>query len=152
MNTHVRRSCMALAVAGALFSAQAGAFNASAYDEVSLPQSITVFEPAGTITEYTFAEPELVAVAEPDGMVTVYELAPYALAPDIADWNVSSADEPNELTVYIPDGTGWAYVPSRFVSPEEAALINAALDDESTSPVYVASFVSPPDFRVTMEE
>jgi hypothetical protein len=152
MNTHVRRSCMALAVAGALFSVQAGALSASAYDDVSPPQNITVFEPGGTMTEYIFADPELVAVAEPDGMVTIYELAPFALAPDAADWNVSSSGDSGEFTVYIPDGTGWAYVPSRFVSPEEAAIINAALDDESKSPVYVASFVSPPAFRVTMEE
>jgi hypothetical protein len=145
MNTHVRRSCMALAVTGALFSAQAGAFGASVYDDVSPPQNITVFEPGGTMTEYTFADPELVAVAEPDGMVTIYELAP-----DAADANVSSAGDSGEFT--IPDGTGWAYVPSRFVSPEEAAIINAALDEESKSPVYVASFVSPPAYRVTMEE
>ena len=152
MNTHVRRSCMALAVAGALFSAQAGALNTSAYDEVSPPENLTVFGADGTITQYTFADPELVAVAEPDGMVSVYELTPFALAPDTSDWIVSSANEPAEFTVHIPDGTGWAYVPSRFVSPEEAAVINAELDDQSTSPVYIASFVSPPDFRVTMEE
>ena len=139
MNTHVRRSCIALALAGALFSAQAGAFGASTYDDVSPPQNITVFDLAGTITEYTFADPELVAVAEPDGMVTIYEPAP-------------SLSDANEFTVHIPDGTGWAYVPSVFVTPEEAALINAALDDESTAPVYVASYVSPPEYRVTMEQ
>ncbi len=152
MNTHVRRSCMALAVVGALFSAQAGALSASAYEEVSPPQNITVFDPDGSITEYTFADPELVAVAAPDGLIAVYELTPDALAPDTGDWIVSSSSDPTEFTVHIPDGTRWAYVPSQFVSPEEAALINAALDDGSTSPVYVASYVSPPEFRVMMEE
>jgi predicted lipoprotein with Yx(FWY)xxD motif len=83
MNNHVRRSCMAMALAGALFSAHAGAMSSqapasAAFDVISSPQTLTLLEADGAMTTYTFADPELAAVAAPDGMVTVYELAPFA--------------------------------------------------------------------------
>ena len=164
MNRHVSRSCMAVAFAGALCAGNAGAMDSSArssaaYDEVAAPQSITVFEPGGTITSYTFADPELVGVAEPDGMITFYELTPLALAPEastelnVSPWSDTSAVD--EFTGHVPDGTGWAYVPSRFVSPEEADAINAATlvkDDQIPVMVYVASFVSPPEYSLMSTE
>jgi hypothetical protein len=87
MNRHVSRSCTAIALAGALFSAQAGAMTSSAQSSAA--------------------------------------------------------------------GSGWAYVPSRFVSPEEADAINASAvveDDQSPVTIYVASFVSPPDYSLMSTE
>src|SRR3954462_10448960 len=86
MNKRVSQLSSAVALSGALFCAQAGATSqppqSSAYDEAAAPQTMTVVEPDGSVTAYTFADPELLAVAEPDGMVTYYELTPLALMPD----------------------------------------------------------------------
>src|SRR5678816_4800058 len=87
MNKHVRRSCMAMALASALFSAHIGAMSSqapasTAFDVIFSPQTLTVLEADGAMTTYTFADPELAAVAAPDGMVTVYELTPFAPVPE----------------------------------------------------------------------
>src|SRR4051812_21739711 len=123
MNKQISRLCTALAISGALFSSQAGAMTqslqSSDYDEASAPQTMTVVEPDGSMTAYTFADPELLAVAEPDGVVTIYELAPLALTPDSTyESDASSNTTAEDATFFVPDGTGWAYVPSRFVTPE----------------------------------
>src|SRR5678815_5115589 len=83
MNNHVRRSCMAMALASALFSAHAGALGSqapasAAFDVISSPQTLTLLEADGAMTTYKFADPELAAVAAPDGMVTVYAVVPFA--------------------------------------------------------------------------
>jgi hypothetical protein len=154
MNKQFSRMCTALALCGALFSAQAGAMNqalqSSAYEEASPPQSLTVVEPDGSLTEYTFADSELLAVAEPDGIVTVYALTPLTSMPDStyesdATPGITAAGD----TFFVPDGSGWAYVPSRFVTPEEAAAYSA---DEGPAPVYIANYVSPPDYSQIFTE
>jgi hypothetical protein len=150
MNKRVSRISTALALSGALFCAQAGAtsqpLQSSAYDEVTAPQTMTVVEPDGSVTAYTFADPELLAVAEPDGMVTYYELTPLALMPDSTYESDSSSNAAAEgATFFVPDGTGWAYVPSRFVTPEEAAAY-LAVTDENPAAIYIATYVSSPEF------
>lgn len=149
MNKQRSRIATALALTGALFCAQAGATSqsspASAYEDASAPQTMTVIEPDGAITAYTFADAELLAVAEPDGMVTYYELTPLASMPDAINEPDSSSTADDGATSFVPDGTGWAYVPSRFVTPEEAAAY-FAVTDENPAPVYIATFVSPPEY------
>jgi len=149
MNKRVSRISTALALGGALFCAQAGATSqppqSSAYDEVAAPQTMTVVEPDGSVTAYTFADPELLAVAAPDGMVTSYELTPLALMPHSTYEFDSSSNAAMEGAIFfVPDGTGWAYVPTRFVTPEEAAAY-LAVDDESPATVYIATYVSSPE-------
>jgi len=158
MNNHVRRSCMAMALASALFSAHAGAMSSqapasAAFDVISSPQTLTLLEADGAMTTYTFADPELAAVAAPDGMVTVYELAPFApLSEPVIDSVVFTfkyyfPDAADTVTLYTPDGSGWAYVPSNFEPAEDVYVI-----DDSVTPFYVASFVSPPVYTLTFDQ
>ena len=158
MNNHVRRSCMAMALASALFSAHAGAMSSqapasAAFDVISSPQTFTLLEAFGAMTTYTFADPELAAVAAPDGMVTVYELAPFApLSEPVIDSVVFTfkyyfPDAADTVTLYTPDGSGWAYVPSNFEPAEDVYVI-----DDSVTPFYVASFVSPPVYTLTFDQ
>ena len=158
MNKHARRSCMATALAGALFSAHAGAMSSqapasAAFDVISSPQTLTLLEADGAMTTYTFADPELAAVAAPDGMVTVYELAPFApLSEPVIDSVVFTfkyyfPDAADTVTLYTPDGSGWAYVPSNFEPAEDVYVI-----DDSVTPFYVASFVSPPVYTLTFDQ
>ena len=157
MNNHVRRSCMAMALASALFSAHAGAMSSqapasAAFDVISSPQTLTLLEADGAMTTYTFADPELAAIAAPDGMVTVYELAPFApLSEPVIDSVVFTfkyyfPDAADTVTLYTPDGSGWAYVPSNFEPAEDVYVI-----DDSVTPFYVASFVSPPAYTLTFD-
>ena len=159
MNKHVKRSCMAIALAGALFSAQAGAMGsqapaATAFDEASFPQTLTVLDPDGAITTYTFANPELAAVAAPDGMVAVYEPTSFApLSEPVIDSVVFTSnyyfpDAVDTVTLYTPDGSGWAYVPANFGPAEDVYVV----DDTSVTPFYVASFVSPPVYTLTFDQ
>jgi len=149
---------MAMALAGALFSAQAGAMSSqapasAAFDAVSSPQTLTLLEADGAMTTCTFADPELAAVAAPDGMVTVYELAPFApLSEPVIDSVVFTfkyyfPDAADTVTLYTPDGSGWAYVPSNFEPAEDVYVI-----DDSVTPFYVASFVSPPVYTLTFDQ
>ena len=158
MNKHVRRSCMAMALAGALFSTHAGAMSSQApasaeFNEISPPQTLTVLEADGAMTTYTFADPELAAVAAPDGMVTVYELTPFAPVPEpwidsvVFTSNYYFPDAADTVTLYTPDGSGWAYVPSNFEPAEDVYVI-----DDSVTPFYVASFVSPPVYTLTFDQ
>jgi len=158
MNNHVRRSCMAMALASALFSAHAGAMSSqapasAAFDVISSPQTLTLLEADGAMTTYKFADPELAAVAAPDGMVTVYELAPFApLSEPVIDSVVFTfkyyfPDAADTVTLYTPDGSGWAYVPSNFEPAEDVYVI-----DDSVTPFYVASFVSPPVYTLTFDQ
>ena len=149
---------MAMALASALFSAHAGAMSSqapasAAFDVISSPQTMTVLESDGAMTTYTFADPELAAVAAPDGMVTVYELAPFApLSEPVIDSVVFTfkyyfPDAADTVTLYTPDGSGWAYVPSNFEPAEDVYVI-----DDSVTPFYVASFVSPPVYTLTFDQ
>jgi hypothetical protein len=149
---------MAMALAGALFSTHAGAMSSQApasaeFNEISPPQTLTVLEADGAMTTYTFADPELAAVAAPDGMVTVYELAPFApLSEPVIDSVVFTfkyyfPDAADTVTLYTPDGSGWAYVPSNFEPAEDVYVI-----DDSVTPFYVASFVSPPVYTLTFDQ
>ena len=158
MNNHVRRSCMAMALASALFSAHAGAMSSqapasAAFDVISSPQTLTLLGADGAMTTYKFADPELAAVAAPDGMVTVYELAPFApLSEPVIDSVVFTfkyyfPDAADTVTLYTPDGSGWAYVPSNFEPAEDVYVI-----DDSVTPFYVASFVSPPVYTLTFDQ
>jgi len=114
---------------------------------------MTVLESDGAMTTYTFADPELAAVAAPDGMVTVYELAPFApLSEPVIDSVVFTfkyyfPDAADTVTLYTPDGSGWAYVPSNFEPAEDVYVI-----DDSVTPFYVASFVSPPVYTLTFDQ
>ncbi len=159
MNKHVRRSCMTMALAGALFSAHAGALGSqapasAAFDVISSPQTLTLLEADGAMTTYKFADPELAAVAAPDGMVTVYELAPFApVSEPVIDSVVFTSnyyfpDAADTVTLFTPDGSGWAYVPSNFEPAEDVYVI----DDTSVTPFYVASFVSPPVYTLTFDQ
>jgi len=149
---------MAMALASALFSAHAGAMSSqapasAAFDVISSPQTFTLLEADGAMTTYTFADPELAAVAAPDGMVTVYELAPFApLSEPVIDSVVFTfkyyfPDAADTVTLYTPDGSGWAYVPSNFEPAEDVYVI-----DDSVTPFYVASFVSPPVYTLTFDQ
>jgi len=149
---------MAMALASALFSAHAGAMSSqapasAAFDVISSPQTFTLLEAFGAMTTYTFADPELAAVAAPDGMVTVYELAPFApLSEPVIDSVVFTfkyyfPDAADTVTLYTPDGSGWAYVPSNFEPAEDVYVI-----DDSVTPFYVASFVSPPVYTLTFDQ
>jgi hypothetical protein len=149
---------MAMALASALFSAHAGAMSSqapasAAFDVISSPQTLTLLEADGAMTTYTFADPELAAVAAPDGMVTVYELAPFApLSEPVIDSVVFTfkyyfPDAADTVTLYTPDGSGWAYVPSNFEPAEDVYVI-----DDSVTPFYVASFVSPPVYTLTFDQ
>jgi len=147
-----------MALASALFSAHAGAMSSqapasAAFDVISSPQTLTLLEADGAMTTYTFADPELAAVAAPDGMVTVYELAPFApLSEPVIDSVVFTfkyyfPDAADTVTLYTPDGSGWAYVPSNFEPAEDVYVI-----DDSVTPFYVASFVSPPVYTLTFDQ
>jgi len=149
---------MAMALASALFSAHAGAMSSqapasAAFNAVSSPQTLTLLEADGAMTTYTFADPELAAVAAPDGMITVYELAPFApLSEPVIDSVVFTfkyyfPDAADTVTLYTPDGSGWAYVPSNFEPAEDVYVI-----DDSVTPFYVASFVSPPVYTLTFDQ
>jgi len=149
---------MAMALASALFSAHAGAMSSqapasAAFDVISSPQTLTVLETDGAMTTYTFSDPELAAVAAPDGMVTVYELAPFApLSEPVIDSVVFTfkyyfPDAADTVTLYTPDGSGWAYVPSNFEPAEDVYVI-----DDSVTPFYVASFVSPRVYTLTFDQ
>ena len=149
---------MAMALASALFSAHAGAMSSqapasAAFDAVSSPQTLTLLEADGAMTTYTFADPELAAITAPDGMVTVYELAPFApLSEPVIDSVVFTSnyyfpDAADTVTLYTPDGSGWAYVPSNFEPAEDVYVI-----DDSVTPFYVASFVSPPVYTLTFDQ
>jgi hypothetical protein len=149
---------MAMALASALFSAHAGAMSSqapasAAFDVISSPQTLTLLEADGAMTTYTFADPELAAIAAPDGMVTVYELAPFApLSEPVIDSVVFTfkyyfPDAADTVTLYTPDGSGWAYVPSNFEPAEDVYVI-----DDSVTPFYVASFVSPPVYTLTFDQ
>ena len=159
MNKHVRRSCMAMALAGALFSAHAGTMSSQApasatFDEIYSPQALTILEADGAMTTYTFADPELAAVAAPDGMVTVYELTPFAPVPEpwidsvVFTSNYYFPDAADTVSLYTPDGSGWAYVPSNFGPADDVYVI----DHTSVTPFYVASFVSPPVYTLTFDQ
>ncbi len=159
MNKHARRSCMATALAGALFSAHAGAMSSqapasAAFDVISSPQTLTVLGADGAMTTYTFADPELAAVAAPDGMVTVYELTPFAPVPEpwidsvVFTSNYYFPDAADTVSLYTPDGSGWAYVPSNFGPADDVYVI----DHTSVTPFYVASFVSPPVYTLTFDQ
>ena len=159
MNKHVRRSCMTMALAGALFSAHAGALGSqapasAAFDVISSPQTLTLLEADGAMTTYKFADPELAAVAAPDGMVTVYGLAPFApVSEPVIDSVVFTSnyyfpDAADTVTLYTPDGSGWAYVPANFGPAEDVYVV----DDTSVTPFYVASFVSPPVYTLTFDQ
>ena len=114
---------------------------------------MTVLESDGAMTTYTFADPELAAVAAPDGMVTVYELAPFAPLSEpgidsvVFTSNYYFPDAADTVTQYTPDGSGWAYVPSNFEPAEDVYVI-----DDSVTPFYVASFVSPPVYTLTFDQ
>jgi len=149
---------MAMALASALFSAHAGAMSSqapasAAFDVISSPQTLTLLEADGAMTTYTFADPELAAIAAPDGMVTVYELAPFApLSEPVIDSVVFTfkyyfPDAADTVTLYTPDGSGWAYVPSNFEPAEDVYVI-----DDSVTPFYVASFVSPRVYTLTFDQ
>ena len=104
------KSRISMLVAGALFTAQAGAMSdvwqpdAASLDVVSPAQQIAVYNPDGLT--YAIVPAEQVMVFEPDGLIASYDIAPV-----VESSYVVLSDQyasPELLTVFNPDGSLFA--------------------------------------------
>ena len=152
----LKKSGMAILVAGALFAANASAHDmmrSSATDDWSASEQLTVFDPDGS--SYS---------------ITPVEIEVSSMDPALFIASLDEQSPPEQLTLFDTDGMVYSY---EFVPANEVALIQPSdwyafsddatddmsayaisFDDEDASSTpYVAHFyVSPPTYTGVLEE
>jgi len=148
------KSRISMLVAGALFTAQAGAMSdvwqpdAASLDVVSPAQQIAVFNSDGLT--YAYVPVEQVMIFEPDGLIVSYDMAP-ALESSYVILSDQYAS-PELLTAFNPDGSYYEVAPNGLVLSEPLNVVAyTAADVYRMRDTYVASYVSPPTYEMLIE-
>ena len=146
------KSRISMLVAGALFTAQAGAMSdvwqpdAASLDVVSPAQQIAVFNSDGLT--YAYVPVEQVMIFEPDGLIVSYDIAPAPSYVVLSDQYAS----PELVTVFNPDGSYYEVAPNGLVLSEPLNVVAyTAADVYRMRDTYVASYVSPPTYEMLIE-
>ena len=149
------KSRISMLVAGALFTAQAGAMSdvwqpdAASLDVVSPAQQISVYSPDGLT--YAVVPAEQLMVFEPDGLIVSYDIAPV-----VESSYVVLSDQyasPELLTVFSPDGSLYEVAPNGLALPEPIDVVAylTAADIYKMADTYVANYISPPTYETLIE-
>ena len=169
----LKRSRIAMLVAGALFAAQAGADVGQSdsiwSDSFPPPEQITVFNPDGSSYSIVPIEmdvvslepilsivaneppPEHLTVFEPNGLIYSYEFTPVepVVLLEPIDVVVMEDDVSIDVVAMEDDVSNDVVAMEDDVSIDPVALND---DDALSQPVYVAHFVSPPSYTGILEE
>lgn len=157
MLKQLSRSCTAMVLAGTMFSTQAAVMSdvSALFAEIPPPESITVFDPNGSVSFYALVPSDLVAMTEPDWSVAFFESPPSAIGDFNPAFGLSAYDlaTSDQITVFNPDGSSWSYIPQTadlwtWYEPFEAAYVT---DDDSLASTYVAYHVSSPSYSMSLE-